>query len=66
MKILGHRGIRQEENSRLPYQNTLEAIQYALEKSADGVELDVIASRTENVLLYTTMTFLNMAVHPDL
>jgi glycerophosphoryl diester phosphodiesterase len=45
MKILGHRGIRQEENSRLPYQNTLEAIQYALEKSADGVELDVIASR---------------------
>ena len=45
MKILGHRGIRQDENTGLPYQNTLEAIQYALEKGADGIELDVMASK---------------------
>ncbi len=44
MKILGHRGINQPENSDLPYQNTIEAFQYALSKGADGVELDVMLS----------------------
>lgn len=45
MKILGHRGINQPENPNLPYQNTIEAFQYALSKGADGVELDVMLSK---------------------
>jgi glycerophosphoryl diester phosphodiesterase len=45
IKILGHRGINQPENKSLPYQNTLEAFNYAIEKGADGFELDVIASK---------------------
>ncbi len=44
MKILGHRGINQPDNPDLPYQNSLEAFEYALSKGADGAELDVIAS----------------------
>ncbi len=45
VQILGHRGIRQDENPEKPYQNTIEAINYALENKADGIELDVWASK---------------------
>ncbi len=45
MKILGHRGIRQPENLDKPYQNTIEAINYAIANNADGVEVDVILSK---------------------
>jgi len=45
IKILGHRGVNQPENISLPYQNTLEAFNYAAEKNADGFELDVISSK---------------------
>ncbi|MDX1949242.1 MAG: glycerophosphodiester phosphodiesterase [Rickettsiales bacterium] len=44
MKILGHRGIRQDENINKPYQNTIEAINFAIKNNADGVEIDVFAS----------------------
>ncbi len=44
MMILGHRGIRQPEKPELPYQNSLEAISYAIDKGADGTELDVFVS----------------------
>lgn len=47
MKILGHRGINQPENPNLPYQNTLEAISYAFNVGADGIELDVFLSKDE-------------------
>lgn len=45
MKILGHRGIDQPDKPQKPYQNTIEAIQYALELGCDGVELDVHLSK---------------------
>jgi glycerophosphoryl diester phosphodiesterase len=41
MNILGHRGIRQEESKSKPYQNTKQAIKYALKNGAEGVEIDV-------------------------
>ena len=44
MKILGHRGII-SSNINLPYQNTIEAIEYALNSGADGVEIDVWKSK---------------------
>ncbi len=45
IKILGHRGANQPENPKIPYQNTLEAFQYSIDEKADGVELDVFASK---------------------
>lgn len=47
MKILGHRGINQPENVDMPYQNTTDAINYAFNFGADGVELDVFLSSDE-------------------
>lgn len=45
MKILGHRGIDQTDNPQKPYQNTIEAIKYALEAGCDGIEIDVHLSK---------------------
>lgn len=46
MKILGHRGSREQGK---PYENTYEAIEIVLKEGADGVELDVISSK-DNIL----------------
>lgn len=50
MKILGHRGIRQEDKNK-PYQNTLEAIKYAFDNDADGIEIDVWMSKDNRVIV---------------
>ncbi len=50
MKILGHRGIRQEDKTK-PYQNTLEAINYAFENKADGIEIDVWLSKDKKLMV---------------
>jgi glycerophosphoryl diester phosphodiesterase len=50
MKVLGHRGIRQADPEK-PYQNSLGAIFYALKAGADGVEIDVMKSKDDEIFV---------------
>jgi len=59
MKILGHRGLREHGK---PYQNTKEAIISAMEEGADGVEIDVLASKDN--ILYLSHD-LDLQIHSD-
>jgi glycerophosphoryl diester phosphodiesterase len=51
MLIFGHRGVRKNNNILSPYQNTIAAFEQAFIEGAEGIELDVVLSKDNNLIV---------------
>lgn len=51
MLIFGHRGVRKKDDVNSPYQNTIAAFEQAFTEGAEGIELDVILSKDNNLIV---------------